>query len=96
MHRLNPLGEMFDTHVWSRTGLPLPEIIEVAGLFLKFAQSVINLNALHLLCSNVGEVLSAMEHGVRKTLDPSSSAEHQKLCEDVASILPSMGSCGNA
>ncbi|KAF9277825.1 hypothetical protein BGZ68_008982, partial [Mortierella alpina] len=82
---------MFDSHVWSRTGLPLPEIIEVASLFLRFAQSVTNLNALHLLCGNVGAVLSAMEHGVRKTLNPSLSAEHRKLCEDVSSIFTEHG-----
>ncbi|KAF9277394.1 hypothetical protein BGZ68_009322, partial [Mortierella alpina] len=82
---------MFETHSWSRNGLPLPEIVEIASLFLKIAQSVSNLNALHLLCGNVGAVLSAMEHGVRKTLDPASSAEHQKLCEDVASIFTEHG-----
>ncbi|KAF9924326.1 hypothetical protein BGZ67_009342, partial [Mortierella alpina] len=82
---------MFDSHVWSRNGLPLREIIEVAGLFLKFAQSTNNSNALHLLCGNVGTVLSTMKHGARKALDPSLSAEDQELCENVASIFTEHG-----
>ncbi|KAF9922548.1 hypothetical protein BGZ67_010481, partial [Mortierella alpina] len=32
-----------------------------------------------------------MEHGVRKTLDPSLSAEDQELCENVASIFTEHG-----
>ena len=82
---------MFDTHLWSRHGLPLREIIEVADLFLKFAQSTSNANALLLLCGNVGTVLSAMKSGERKALDPSSSAEDRELCESVASIFTEHG-----
>ena len=83
--------EMFDSHVWSRNGLPLPEIVEVAGLFLKFVQSTNNNNALLLLCGNVGTVLSAMKHDARKKLNPSLSAEDQELCERIASIFKEHG-----
>ncbi len=82
---------MFDAHLWSRNGLPLREIVEVAGLFLKFAQSTTNPNALHLLCGNVSTVLYAMKRGARKTLDPTSSVEDQELCENVASIFTEHG-----
>ncbi|KAF9958267.1 hypothetical protein BGZ70_009253, partial [Mortierella alpina] len=82
---------MFDSHGWSRNGLPLPEIVEVAGLFLNFAQTTSNTNALLLLCGNVGSVLSAMKHGARKTLNPSLSAADQELCESVAAIFTEHG-----
>ena len=82
---------MFDSHLWSRHGLPLREIIEVAGLFLKFAQSTSNVNALHLLCGNVSTILAAMKRSERKALNPSLSAEDQELCEKVASILTEHG-----
>ena len=85
------ISRMFDSHLWPRTALSLREVIEIAGLFLTFSQSTSNLNALLLLCGNVGTVLSAMKHGVRKTLDPSSSAEDQELCGNVASILTKHG-----
>ena len=82
---------MLDSHLWLRHGLPLREIIELAGLFLKFAQSTKNPNALLLLCGNVGTVLSAMKSGERKALDPSSSADDRELCESVASIFTEHG-----
>jgi len=82
---------MFDSHLWSRNGLPLREIVEVAGLFLNFAENTSNSNALLLLCGNVSTVLSAMKHGARKTLNPSLSAEDQQLCESVASIFNEHG-----
>ncbi|KAF9922711.1 hypothetical protein BGZ67_010300, partial [Mortierella alpina] len=84
---------MFDSHVWSRNGLPLPlrEIIEVAGIFLKFAQSTSNSNALHLLCGNISAVLYAMKRGARKALNPSSSHEDRELCENIASIFTEHG-----
>ncbi|KAF9289851.1 hypothetical protein BGZ68_008450, partial [Mortierella alpina] len=78
---------MIDTYLWSRNGLPLQEIIDVASLFLTFAQNTTNPNALHLLCGNISTVLHSMKHGARKSLDPSSSAEDQELCEKVASIF---------
>ena len=82
---------MLDTHLWSRNGLPLREVIEVAGLFLKFAESTSNLNALQLLCGNVSTTLYAMKRGARKTLNPASSAEDQELCENVAFIFAEHG-----
>ena len=82
---------MLDSHLWSRNGLPLREIVEVAGLFLKFAQSTNNLNALTMLCGNITTVLFAMKRGARKTLSPSSSTEDQELCEMVASIFNEHG-----
>ncbi|KAF9571965.1 hypothetical protein EC968_010502 [Mortierella alpina] len=82
---------MLNTHLWSRQGLPLREIIEVANLFLKFAQSTDNFHALQLLSDNVSSLLYAMKRGVRKTLNPSSSAEDQKLCENVAAIFTEHG-----
>ncbi len=82
---------MFDSHLWSRSPIALREIAEVAGLFLSFAQSTSNLHALHLLCGNVSAILSAMKRGVRKTLDPSLSAEDQALCENVALIFTEHG-----
>ena len=85
------IGEMFDTHLWSRNPLSLREIVEVADLFLKFAQSISNHDAMFLLSGNVTTVLSAMKHGARKTLNPSLSAEDQKLCEQVASVFTEHG-----
>ena len=82
---------MFDSHFWPRNALSLREIAELASLFLKFAQSTDNINALLLLCGNVGTVLSAMKHGVGKTLHPSASAEDQELCENIASIFTEHG-----
>ncbi|KAF9929690.1 hypothetical protein BGZ67_006175, partial [Mortierella alpina] len=82
---------MFGSHVWPRNTLSLREIIEVAGLFLTFAQSINNLNALALLCGNVSTVLGAMKRGARKSLNPSLSPEHLKLCENVASIFTEHG-----
>ncbi|KAF9952027.1 hypothetical protein BGZ70_000768, partial [Mortierella alpina] len=82
---------MLDTHFWSRNGLPLREIIEVANLFLNFAQSTSNPSALQLLCGNVSTILYAMKRGARKTLNPVSSAEDQELCEKVASIFTDHG-----
>ncbi|KAF9276909.1 hypothetical protein BGZ68_009664, partial [Mortierella alpina] len=80
------VGEMLDTHFWSRNNLPPQEIIEVASLFLTFAQSINNLHALHLLCGNVSTVLYSMKHGPKKCQEPSSS-ENQELCEKVASLF---------
>ena len=82
---------MLDIHLWSRNPLSLREIVEVADLFLKFAQSISNQNALLLLSGNVTTVLSAMQHGARKTLSPSLSVEDQKLCEEVASVFTEHG-----
>lgn len=79
------VGEMLDTHFWSRNNLPPQEIIEVASLFLTFAQSINNLHALHLLCGNVSTVLYSMKHGPKKCQDP--SPENQELCEKVASLF---------
>ncbi|KAF9283870.1 hypothetical protein BGZ68_005057 [Mortierella alpina] len=89
--QIENIGEMFDSHFWPRNALSLREIAELASLFLKFAQSTDNINALLLLCGNVGTVLSAMKHGVRKTLHPSASAEDQELCENIASIFTEHG-----
>lgn len=82
---------MFDSCWRPRNTLSLREIIDVAGLFLKFAESTSNSNALLLLCGNVGTVLSAMKNGVRKTLNPSVSAEDQELCENIAFIFTEHG-----
>ncbi|KAF9944822.1 hypothetical protein BGZ72_001936, partial [Mortierella alpina] len=88
---LNALGEMFDTHLWPRSALSLREIIEVAGIFLKFTQSTNNPNALTLLCGNISTALSAMKRGARKALDPSSFADDRELCESIASIYTEQG-----
>ena len=85
------IGGMFDSHLWSRNGLLLQEIIEVASLFLKFAQSTNNLNALSLLSGNISAVLYAMKRGTRRTLNPSSSAEDKELCENIAYIFTEHG-----
>ncbi|KAF9980063.1 hypothetical protein BGZ75_008928, partial [Mortierella antarctica] len=82
---------MFDSHSWPRNPLSLREIVEVADLFLVFAQSISNPNALVLLTGNVGTVLSAMKSGVRKTLDPSSSPEDHELCGKIALIFTEHG-----
>ncbi|KAF9922122.1 hypothetical protein BGZ67_010717, partial [Mortierella alpina] len=82
---------MFDSHVWLRNGLPLREIIDVAGIFLKFAQSTSNSHVLHLFCGNISAVLYAMKRGARKTLNPSSSNEDRELCENIASVFTEHG-----
>ncbi|KAF9921661.1 hypothetical protein BGZ67_000336, partial [Mortierella alpina] len=82
---------MFDSHSWPRHPLSLREIIEVADLFLTFAQSTSNPNALVLLTGNIGTVLSSMKRGVRKTVDPSLSPEHHELCRKVALIFTEHG-----
>ncbi|KAF9925343.1 hypothetical protein BGZ67_008722, partial [Mortierella alpina] len=82
---------MIDLHFWSRNGVPLQEIIVAADIFLTFAQSISNPHALLLLSGNVSTILSAMKRGVRKTLNPSLSAEDQELCENVASIFTAHG-----
>ncbi|KAF9923941.1 hypothetical protein BGZ67_009576, partial [Mortierella alpina] len=82
---------MFGSHLWPRNTLTLREIIEVAGLFLNFAQTITNPNALVLLCGNVSTLLGAMKRGARKSLDPSSSPEHRKVCDNVASIFTEHG-----
>ena len=81
---------MFDS-LLSRNALLPREVIEVSSLFLAVAQNTNNPHALSLACANVGTVLSAMKHGVRKTLDPTSSAEDRELCENVASIFTEHG-----
>ncbi|KAF9945034.1 hypothetical protein BGZ70_004117, partial [Mortierella alpina] len=82
---------MFDSHVWSPNPPSLRDIVEVADLFLKFATTTDNLNALHFVCGTVSTILSAMKRGVRKTLNPISSAEDQVLCQNVASVFTEHG-----
>ncbi|KAF9934936.1 hypothetical protein BGZ67_003624, partial [Mortierella alpina] len=77
--------------MWPRTTLSLREIVEIAGLFLKFAHSISNPNALVLLCGNVATILGAMKRGARKSLDPSSCTDDQELSENVASIFTEHG-----
>ncbi|CAO3565071.1 unnamed protein product [Mortierella alpina] len=86
---------MFDSHVWSPNPPSLRDIVEVADLFLKFAKTTDNRNALHFVCGTVSTILSAMKRGVRKTLNPTSSAEDQVLCEYVASVFTEHGKLWN-
>ena len=88
---LDSTTAMFDTQLWPRNPLALREIVEIADLFLKFAQNISNQNVLLLLSANVTTVLSAVEHGARKTLSSSLSAEDQDLRENVASVFTEHG-----
>ncbi|CAO3565078.1 unnamed protein product [Mortierella alpina] len=82
---------MFDSYVWSPHPPSLRDIVEVADLFLKFAKTTDNPNAQHYVCGTVSTILSAMKHGVRKTLDPTSSTENRVLCQNVASVFTEHG-----
>ncbi|KAF9947521.1 hypothetical protein BGZ70_002637, partial [Mortierella alpina] len=82
---------MFDSYVWSPNPPSLRDIIEVADLFLKFAKTTDNPNVQHYVCGAVSTILSAMKHGVRKTLNSTSSAEDQVLCQNVASVFTEHG-----
>ncbi|CAO3565079.1 unnamed protein product [Mortierella alpina] len=82
---------MFESHSWPRQPLSLREIVEVAGIILTLSQSTNNQHVLMLLSGNISTVLSAMKRGVRKMLDPSSSAEDQDLCGNFASVFTEHG-----